>query len=309
MTGLVASRSRRTRARGFVRDWTPGPDRAHLLAAIDDVLAQYRAHLPITLRQLYYRLVATRDYPKDDRGYQRLGELVNTARRAQRIPFPAIRDDGFTRAEPQVWPSPEAWVEQVRAVAEAYRRDRQEGQSPRLVVWAEAGGMVPQLARVAAPYGVPVYSSGGFDSVTVKHDLARAFADLGHVEVLHIGDHDPSGVHVFLSLAEDVQAFVEGVDGDALATFTRLAVTPAQIVTYALPTAPAKATDPRAFDGETVQAEALPPDVLATLVTDALEARLDHQQRRAVLAQEARDRRRLVAALQTLTLPETGETR
>ena len=31
------------------------------------------------------------------------------------------------------------------------------------------------------------------------------------VDVLHIGDLDPSGVHMPLALAEDVEAFVDGL--------------------------------------------------------------------------------------------------
>jgi len=39
--------------------------------------------------------------------------------------------------------------------------------------WCEASGMVPQLQRIADPFGIGVYSSGGFDSVTAKHQIAR----------------------------------------------------------------------------------------------------------------------------------------
>ena len=76
--------------------------------------------------------------------------------------------------------------------------------------------------------------------------------------MLHIGDHDPSGVSIFLAFLEDVEAFTRELGGSAI--FTRLAVTPQQIGEYRLPTAPPKATDRRAFAGETCQAEALPPN-------------------------------------------------
>jgi hypothetical protein len=66
-----------------------------------------------------------------------------------------------------------------------------------------------------------------------------------------------------------------------------LAVTPEQIEGYGLPTAPAKATDRRAFEGETVQAEALPPDVLAGIVEAAIEAALDMEVYWRALATEA----------------------
>src|SRR5215510_12495746 len=83
---------------------------------------------------------------------------------------------------------------------------------------------------------------GVLDSTTDRHNFAAALA--GHdrpTEVLHIGDHDPSGVSMFLAFLEDVEAFTRELGGSA--TFTRLAVTPQQIGEYRLPTAPPKATD------------------------------------------------------------------
>ncbi len=153
--------------------------------------------------------------------------------------------------------------------------DRQQGQPRRLVVWCEAAGMAPQLQAICAPYSVPVFSSGGFDSVTAKHNIAHEFASLGSVVVLHIGDHDPSGVHVFGALDEDVSAFLLELGG--VAEFVRLAVLPEHIKAFHLPTAPPKATDRRNFHGATVQAEALPPDQLAATVQQAIEARFDQQ--------------------------------
>jgi hypothetical protein len=132
---------------------------------------------------------------------------------------------------------------------------------------------------------LPVISSGGFESVTEKHRLALDLSEYGDpVEVLHIGDHDPSGAHLFLALAEDVAAF--GLHYSLEITFTRLAVTPDQIEELALPTAPAKATDNRAFEGETCQAEAIAPDVLAQIVQGAVDERLDQDAYDAVLERE-----------------------
>jgi hypothetical protein len=95
--------------------------------------------------------------------------------------------------------------------------------------------MVPQLARVAAPFGIEVCSSGGFDSLTDKHRIGQLWAGSA-VTVLHIGDHDPSGVHVFSSLAEDIEGFAADYGADV--EFIRLAVTPEQAARYDLPSAP-----------------------------------------------------------------------
>jgi hypothetical protein len=102
--------------------------------------------------------------------------------------------------------------------------------------------MVPQLARIARPFGIEVCSSGGFDSLTDKHRIGQLWADSA-VTVLHIGDHDPSSVHVFSSLAEDIEEFAAAYGGDV--EFVRVAVTPEQAALYNLPSAPPKPTDNR----------------------------------------------------------------
>jgi len=195
-----------------------------------------------------------------------------------------------------MWASAQEYLDAVRAQAGRLMLDRTEGQRTRLAVFCEAGGMAPQLGRVVDPFGITVMSSGGFESVTEKHQFAAELA--GHdrpTEVLHIGDHDPSGVSMFAAYLEDVEAFTRDLGGEA--TFTRLAVTPAQISEFNLPTAPPKESDNRAFSGETCQAEALAPDVLASILRDAIEARIDRRALNRVLRRERQVRRELMARL------------
>jgi hypothetical protein len=115
-------------------------------------------------------------------------------------------------------------------------------------------------------------------------------------EILHLGDLDPSGEHLFTSLAEDVGAMTEALFG-ARPRFTRLAVTREQTDRLGLPTAPPKPTDRRRFTGDTVQCEAIAPDVLAGILRGAIEARRNAAAARAVLASEADMRAALVARL------------
>jgi hypothetical protein len=240
---------------------------------VQAVLVEYQDYLPLTIRQVFYRLVGNSGYDKTEQAYSRLCETLNRARRSGVIDFQSIRDDGVSAYRPTAYSGVADFRRSIGYIAEGYRRDRQEGQAVRLWVMCEAGGMAPMLARVADEYGVPVLTSGGFDSVTAKHDLAQeiARADCA-AEILHIGDHDPSGVHLFSALAEDVTAFARGL-GAYDVQFTRLAVTPEQMADMGLLTAPPKKTDRRAFEGQTTQAEAIPPDVLSQLVRDAITAR------------------------------------
>jgi hypothetical protein len=84
------------RPRGFITDWVPRDKSRRLVDLIDGVLAEYRQQLPLTIRQIFYRLVGRHAYPKTERGYKNLVELLSKARRARLIPWSAIGDDGFT---------------------------------------------------------------------------------------------------------------------------------------------------------------------------------------------------------------------
>jgi hypothetical protein len=284
-----------TRPRGFA-PWSPRPETLELIARVNAVLGEYEDHLPLTLRQIFYRLVGAHGYEKTERAYERLGEHLVRARRAGLVSMEAIRDDGGTVITPTMWTGAEEFLDTVRDQAGRLRLDRTAGQKTRLAVICEASGMVPQLARVAESYGVTVMSSSGFDSVTEKHTFAAELANHDRpTEVLHIGDHDPSGVSMFACFLEDVEAFCRDLGGAA--KFTRLAVTPQQIATYDLPTAPPKPTDRRAFNGATCQAEALAPDDLAGTLRDAIEARIDRRALERVLRRERKVRRELIERL------------
>lgn len=229
-TILGGAKRKRTRARGFIADWSPRDQTHVLLDQVQAVLDEYADHLPLTNRQIFYRLVGAHGYSKTQQAYDNLCEMLQKARRSGMIRFAAIRDDGGQYNIGALgYDDADDFMDRLRRRVEHFRLDRQQGQAPKIVLACEAEGMVPQLERVAADHGVPVISGGGFDSVTAKHNLAEDLAaDDRPVTVLHIGDHDPSGAHLFLAFAEDVQAFMRELGGEV--EFHRLAVTPEQSV-------------------------------------------------------------------------------
>ena len=288
-----------TRVRGLA-PWRPQQLTLDLLAKVQTVLGEYAAYLPLTVRQVFYRLVGVYDYDKTEQAYARLCEHLNRARRAGFIRFDAIRDDGITLAQPIAWTDSGEFVRHCIAHAEQFRLDRQEGQPVRLIFAVEAAGMLPQVQRIADPFGIAVHSSGGFNSLTAKYELAHALGQWPRVEVLHIGDHDPSGVHLYTSMAEDVQTIAHDLGLGSEIRFSRLAVTPAQITEFSLSTAPPKPTDQRSFTGETVQCEAISPDVLADIVRAAIENRSDAAAYATVRHEEEEARKTLGASLRPL---------
>ena len=280
-----------TRPRGFA-DYEPQAKAMDLIRNAQQVLHENAEYLPLTLRQIFYRLVVKGQIEKTEKGYKNLCEKMNRARRAKMISMNDIRDDGFSGELWTGYNDVTDCMDTLRWTAENLQLDLQNWQEVRLVVWCEAGGMVPQLEAVTKQYSIPVVSSGGFDSVTAKHDMAVKLSKGPH-HILHIGDFDPSGVHIASSLDEDLTAFAGGGIG-----FSRIAVTEEQGDTYSLPTAPPKKTDNRSFSGKaTIQAEALPPETLAQILDDAIRSHIDTNALRNAKAEQADARLELVERL------------
>lgn len=272
-----------SRPRGYIEQYNPQAKTRELLAQAQAVLDEYRQYWPLTCRQIFYRLVGAHGYDKTEAAYGRLCHHLANARRGRLIPFDAIRDDGVTTYRLGHFDDKDSFIRHVRGLGQRYTRNRLASQKYHVEVWCEAAGMLPQLHKVAEWYSVPVYSSGGFDSLTAKKNLADRICQIEKPTViLHLGDYDPSGVSIYDSVAEDVAAFVEADRRHGLITvqFERIALTSAQVELHSLPTAPPKATDSRSkgWDGGTCQLEALPPNVIAEILKEAIEQRIDWTQ-------------------------------
>jgi hypothetical protein len=294
--------SRKSRPRGYIADYRPQAKTVALLNDVKAVLDEYRKHWPLTCRQIFYRLVGARGYPKDEGFYGTLCHHLANARRGQVIPFGAIRDDGVTTVDMNHFNDEEHFRRHVRKLGEGYVRNKLAEQKVHIEVWCEAAGMIFQLADVAHDYSIQVYSSSGFDSLTAKKNLADRICEIDKPTIiLHLGDHDPSGQSIFDSVAADVTAFVEAdrTAADIWVDFRRVALTAAQVIEFGLPTAPAKATDTRSksWKGETCQLEALPPDIIAWLLRDEICISLDGKQFMRDREQETVDRRNIALAL------------
>lgn len=294
-------KSKRQRPKGY-HDWTPRAKAKRDIEQVKEILVEYEDYLPLTVRQIFYRMVGVNDYPKHEKAYRALQNNLNLARRAGMIPFSAIRDDGVVIKREQWHGGTEDFWDDVGTQAREYRRDRQAGQPVRIELWAEAAGMLPQLAQVANEYSVPVYSAGGYPSVTANRQVAqRALNRHVPTVLLHVGDFDPSGASIFKSMAADVAAFVEAdrVIQTLHVEAVRVALTGDQVAEYDLPTSPAKKSDSRSakWKGETCQLEALTPDALAQIVEAAIRDRMDLDWLDYQIRTEAEERTQLLHAL------------
>jgi hypothetical protein len=206
---ITASRENaRQRPRGYA-DWRPQAKTRVLLEQVQEIFSTYEDYLPLTVRQVFYALVGTFDYPKTDNALERLCEHLVRARRAKMIPFDWLRDDGVTVLQHRWFDGAADFWDHVGQEAQRYRRDKQADQPVYVELWTEAAGMMPQLARVAERFSVPVYSCGGFASLpAVRHIVDRAYGRNVPTVLLHVGDFDPSGEAVFDHIVGDASEFL-----------------------------------------------------------------------------------------------------
>jgi hypothetical protein len=237
----------------------------------------------VTLRQLFYRLVADGTLENTRAAYSQLSDQTARARRA--AAFPELLDRGREIHRAASWTSP---VEAREWLGEVYRRDRTEGQPWSVYLGVEKAGLVAQLEAWFGELGVPVLALGGYTSQSFVSEVVRDVAGHGRPGVLlYGGDFDPSG--------EDIDRdFVERTG--CWARVERVALSAAQVAEYQLPPAMGKATDSRAAGfvkrhGALVQVEldALPPDTLRRLYAEALAPFWDEAAYQAAMGRERAD--------------------
>lgn len=299
-----------TRPKGWA-EWNPRPETLGVIADVRAILNEYSHYGPMTARQIFYRMVGQYDYDKTEKAYKRLCEYLVRARRAGMIPFRSIRDDGTIEEGGGGWSSPMGFWRTVDQIAENYERDRLQNQEAEIELWCEAAGMVPMLVNMTSEWHIPIFSTGGFSSVTVTYEAAQRIARRDKPTIfLHIGDYDPSGESIFESMTQDIGAFVAGELGGRYNRFTgevedrftprRVALTEEQVDQYDLPSAPPKVSDSRSakWIGDTTQAEALPPTLLEEIVQDAVTDYIDEDALKEIIDQSEKEREKILEKLE-----------
>ena len=131
-------------------------------------------------------------------------------------------------------------------------------------------------SAVTWEYGVPLVPVSGFCAGFI-HQVARRHIDPIDPEIplvlYYLGDYDPAGVLIDRDIEAKLREHLrsEGVDNPL--AFHRLTITPEQIAEYDLPTKPRKEGERRApHIAETVEAEAMDPTILRTMLRDLVES-------------------------------------
>lgn len=252
----------------------------------------------LTLRQLFYQFVARDLIPNTQKAYKNLGSVISDARLAGMIDWEHITDRTRTVRRLAHWDNPSQILE---ASAQQFRFDKWLSQDNRVEVWIEKDALVGVLERVCNRLDVSYLSCRGYYSMSAMWKAAQRIIEYGEdgqgTVILHLGDHDPSGLDMTRDIEERLQLF------GAIANVKRIALNMDQIQQYGPPPNPAKTTDSRSqgyieqFGNESWELDALDPQVIVQLVESHVVRYRDDQQWRAETEreQEARDKLRRVA--------------
>ena len=236
------------------------------------ILEEYEAQgFQLTLRQLFYQHVSRDWLPNTPASYTRLGGIVGDARLAGVIDWDLIIDRTRNLEHLGHWTSPAALIE---TYTEHYHMDKWRYQDFRPEVWIEKDALVGVIEGVCDELDVPYFACRGYTSLSEMwgaSERLKSYADDDFTPViLHLGDHDPSGI----DMTRDIQ--------DRLATFgchlsvERLALNMNQVNEYSPPPNSAKTTDSRfagyiqEFGSESWELDALEPAVISELIRDAV---------------------------------------
>ncbi|OPX33821.1 MAG: hypothetical protein B1H12_11195 [Desulfobacteraceae bacterium 4484_190.2] len=270
-----------------------------LLVQVQKIIRSY--DFALTLRQIYYQLVAKQIIPNQQRFYKKLSRLCVIGRDEGILP-----EDAFADRLRQVdrLASYHDLADYMATVGVAYRKNKWENQNSYIEIWTEKDALRDVLSEITYAYDVNLMVVRGQVSRTAIFESYERFAENlergKNCHLYYAGDFDPSGLSIFNSLKERIRQY--GTDGERI-TFERIALTPEQIDAYNLPSDPGKQSDPNykrfvsEYGDSVVELDSLPPEALRDIVRNCIEKHIDQ----VLLSQVREIEQEEQTILQTLT--------
>jgi hypothetical protein len=244
-----------------------------LLIQVQKIIDSY--DFALTLRQIYYQLVARQIIPNEQRYYKKLSRLCVTGRDEEILP-----EEGFADRLREV-DKLSSWLdlnEFMNTVRRSYRKDKWQNQDRYVEIWTEKDALRSVLTEITYQYDVALMVARGQLSRTEVYRTARRYKAQSDKEcyLYYCGDFDPSGLSIYDSIKKRIMNF--GV----FVNFERIALTQKQIKKYQLPSDPAKQSDPNynkflnIYGSDmVVELDSLPPDVLRKIIEDCILQNID----------------------------------
>lgn len=263
------------------------------------IVRSYGDGAGVTLRQLFYRLVAAEMLPNTQQAYGSLSSKSAEARREG--DFPRLMDRNRDIDRPNLWTSA---ADAGKWVADQYMEDRSATQGANIYIGVEKNALRGQLFQWFAPLGLPVIALGGYPSQTIVDEVwedTKEGSRAGKSNILiYGGDFDADGEDIERDFIHRAGCFDE--------TF-RVALTPEQIEEFKLPPQPGKWSSARAqgfadkysdlfervygLDLVQIELDALPPEDLRKIFQDEIDKHFDRKKWEEIVLHERREKIKL----------------
>ena len=244
-----------------------------LIEQVQKIISSY--DFALTLRQIYYQLVAKQIIPNEQRYYKKLSRICVMGRNEG-----ILSEEGFADRLREVdklssWADLNQFMETVKR---SYHKDKWQNQDKYIEIWTEKDALRSVLTEITYQYDVSLMVARGQLSRTAIYEASNRYKTQSDKEcyLYYCGDFDPSGLSIYESIKERLEKF--GV----FIKYERIALTEEQIKKYQLPSDPAKQSDPNynkfvSLYGSdmVVELDSLPPDVLRDIIKDCISKNID----------------------------------
>lgn len=279
-----------------------------LLGKIKAITVDYASQgYKLSLRQLYYQLVAANLIPNEERQYKKISSVLTDARMCGAVDWDIIEDRVRV---PQMHAEWDSASDLMRSAVIAFRLPRHKDQEHYIELHVEKDALTSILQPITDHYHIALVVNRGYSSTSAMYRASKRFQReyrYKDVIVLYLGDHDPSGMDMDRDIRDRQGIFRADIK------VIRIGLTMEQIEEYNPPPNPAKLSDPRAkwyvekYGNISWEVDALRPQVLDELVRGRIEDLIDMDLYNDVLEEEENIKFRLNKKAEEID-EETNET-
>lgn len=273
-----------------------GWGRSVLIARSLPIISSYEG-VPMTVRQLYYRLVSI-GMPNTDQHYKRVVSAMGVARWKGIVNWDAFVDrersmEGMTLSDVKDLDEEiKKGKQAIDAQLDSHYLHPWSNQPKYVEVFIEKKALQGVFERPCRKMTVALGPCKGYPSLTYLDQARQRFEeadDRGQdVVMLYFGDYDPSGVDIPRSILDNLIKMENWYELDV----NVIALHPHQIEEMNLPPAPVKRTDSRAvgWQGGVVELDAVEPRTLQKMCLNAIREHFDFKLYKELMEEEERQR-------------------
>lgn len=247
-----------------------------IIQTADQICEEYADEgFDLTLRQLYYQFVSRDLLSNSEQSYKRLGSIINDARLAGLIDWDHMVDRTRNAEINGHWDN---IADVIESAMYSFQLDKWGGQELRVEVWIEKEALVGVIDQVCRNLDILFFACRGYVSQSEMWRAAQRINryDCDRVIILHLGDHDPSGIDMTRDITDRLSLFYANCD------VKRIALNMNQIDFYNPPPNPAKISDSRSheyikkYGDKSWELDALKPETIIELIKDTVEGYRDN---------------------------------